>query len=1058
MKHLNLTILALLLSLASFAQVAPITGPSTICDGYTGTMSDATPGGTWTISPMTYAAIGPTTGVVTGIAPGVATVTYTLGTYTATHMVTIEALPGPISCPSSVCVGQVFTPTDPTPGGVWSTSTVTVLSISGTGIVIGAGAGIANLTYTTMMGCSNLTTITVNPVPAAITGSPVVCLGGTTTLSDISSGGIWISTTVPVAYIGSTTGIVSGVALGTANITYTLITGCFSSVIVTVTTTPSVYAVTGGGSFCSGGPGLAIGLSNSDLGVSYQLYNGGSPVGSPVAGTGTTLSFGTMTTAGTYTVVANAGTSCAATMSGSAVITVNPAPAIYILSGGGTVCSGGPGLSLVLSGSDIGVTYQLFVSGIAMGLAVTGTGAPITWPPTTMAGTYSVIATNTATSCTAAMGSATITTGTTPTVYSITGGGSYCSGGSGVHVNLSNSTVGVSYQLYNGGSPVGGALAGTAMMLDFGLETAVGTYTVVANPGTSCSTTMSGSVTVSISPFPTAYAVTGGGSYCTGGSGVAVGLSGSSSTDVYTLYNGGTFVSIISGTGSALSFGTISAAGTYTVMADEGSSCGTYMTGSAVVSITPIVVPAVSITATPGTIICPGAVVAFSANPTSGGVSPSYSWSVNGIFVGTGSSYSFPPGAGDLVGVTMTSSAFCASPTTVTSSVTMTVITPPTITATATPLFCGGGVDLTASGGVSYSWSPITGLLCPSCGYDTLYPSTTTTYTVTGTDGTGCTGTATLTVDGNSISGYISYTGTPSAGDFTIWLVQFNPIDSSILATDSTANCVYNGMPYYEFMDKPAGNYLVKAKLNSSIPGTTGYAPTYGLSSATWDMAATITHAASADSMHINMIYGTVPAGPGFVAGYVYAGAGKNTSGDAPAPNLTIYLINTAGQIVTYAITATDGSYTFSGIAEGSYYIYPESYKYYTTPSALVTLAPGSDTATAINFKQHNTLGTITPYDFTKVPQPVINTTGISIYPNPTTGNLNILWTNQATGNATISVSDMTGREVYTTSYRINASSGKTEIDLGSLENGIYLINIKSDKVLYSGKLARISN
>jgi len=997
MKHLNLTILALLLSLATFAQVAPITGPSTICDGYTGTMSDATPGGTWTISPMSYAAIGATTGVVTGLAPGVATVTYTLGTYTATHMVTLEALPGPITCPASICVDGVFSPTDPTPGGTWSSSIVTVLSISGLGYVTGVSPGTAILTYTAITGCSTFTTVTVDPAPPPITGSLVVCEYSTTTLSDATPGGVWASSGPTTAWIGSSTGIATGVGGGTTTITYMLPSGyCFATAVLTVNPTSAIYTVTGGGSFCAGSAGMAVGITNSDIGSTYTLYNGGSYV-TTVAGTGSAISFGTMTTGGTYTVVANAGTSCAATMSGSAVITVNPAPAIYILSGGGTVCSGGPGLSLVLSGSDIGVTYQLFVSGIALGLAVTGTGAPITWPPTTMAGTYSVIATNTATSCTAAMGSATITTGTTPTVYSITGGGSYCSGGSGVHVNLSNSTVGVSYQLYNGGSPVGGALAGTAMMLDFGLETAVGTYTVVANPGTSCSTTMSGSVTVSISPFPTAYAVTGGGSYCTGGSGVAVGLSGSSSTDVYTLYNGGTFVSIISGTGSALSFGTISAAGTYTVMADEGSSCGTYMTGSAIVSITSLVVPAVSITASPGTTICSGAVVAFSANPTSGGISPTYSWTVGGTVVGAGSIYSYIPGAGDVIGVTMTSSAFCASPTTATSSVTMTVITP-TITATATPLFCGGGVDLTASGGVSYSWSPITGLLCPSCGYDTLYPSATTIYTVTGTDGTGCTGTATVTVDGNSISGYISYTGTPSAGDFTIWLVQFNPIDSSILATDSTANCVYNGMPYYEFMDKPAGNYLVKAKLNSSIPGTTGYAPTYGLSSATWDLAATITHAASADSMHINMIYGTVPAGPGFVAGYVYAGAGKNTSGDAPAPNLTIYLINTSGQIVTYAITGTDGSYTFSGIAEGSYYIYPESYKYYTTPSALVTLAPGSDTATAINFKQHNTLGTITPYDFTKVPQPVINTTGLSIYPNPTTGNLNILWTNQATG------------------------------------------------------------
>ncbi len=1060
MKHLNLTILALLLSLATFAQVAPITGPSTICDGSSGTMSDATPGGTWTTSSSIYAAIDPTTGVVTGISPGVATVTYTLGTYTATHMVTIEALPGYITCPSSVCVGQVFTPTDPTTGGVWSTYPVTVLSISGTGIVIGAGAGIADLTYTTMMGCSKFTTITVNPVPAAITGSPVVCLGGTTTLSDISSGGIWISTTVPVAYIGSTTGIVSGVALGTANITYTLITGCFSSVIVTVTTTPSVYAVTGGGSFCSGGPGLAIGLSNSDLGVSYQLYNGGSPVGSPVAGTGTTLSFGTMTTAGTYTVVANAGTSCAATMSGSAIITVNPAPAIYILSGGGTVCSGGPGLSLVLSGSDIGVTYQLFVSGIALGLAVTGTGAPITWPPTTMAGTYSVIATNTATSCTAAMGSATITTGTTPTVYSITGGGSYCSGGSGVHLGLSISTTGINYSLYAGTTLVSTVPGVTGTPLDFGWVTTAGSYTVVAtNPATGCTSTTS-AVAIAIDPLPTAYTIIGGGPYCAGGTGDDITLSGSDAGTEYQLYNGTTPVgTLIVGTGLPLDFGLQTVAGTYTVVGiNPATGCTNNMSGSAVVSITSIIVPSVTITATPGTTVCAGTTVTFTATLSGGGSLPSYMWFKNSAPVSASSTYSYTPSDGDEIYLNLTSSAPCASPASVTSNTDTMTVDVPTITATATTLSCGGAVALSSSGGISYSWSPTTGLPCPGCATDTLNPSTTTIYTVTGTDGTGCTGTATVTVDGNSISGYISYTGTPSAGDFTIWLVQFNPIDSSILATDSTANCVYNGMPYYEFMDKPAGNYLVKAKLNSSIPGTTGYAPTYGLSSPTWDMAATITHAASADSMHINMIYGTVPAGPGFVAGYVYAGAGKNTSGDAPAPNLTIYLINTAGQIVTYAITGTDGSYTFSGIAEGSYYIYPESYKYYTTPSALVTLAPGSDTATAINFKQHNTLGTITPYDFTKVPQPVINTTGLSIYPNPTTGNLNIQWTNQTTGNATISVSDMTGREVYTTYYRINASSGKTEIDLGSLENGIYLINIKSDKVLYSGKLVRISN
>ena len=87
---------------------------------------------------------------------------------------------------------------------------------------------------------------------------------------------------------------------------------------------PTAYAVTGSGSFCQDGLGLAVGLSNSDIGVNYQLYSGETAVGSPVSGTGSAINFGNQT-AGTYTVTAtNATTSITASMTGSAVITANP--------------------------------------------------------------------------------------------------------------------------------------------------------------------------------------------------------------------------------------------------------------------------------------------------------------------------------------------------------------------------------------------------------------------------------------------------------------------------------------------------------------------------------------------------------------------------------------------------------------------------------------------------------------------------------------------------------------------------------------------------------------
>lgn len=101
-------------------------------------------------------------------------------------------------------------------------------------------------------------------------------------------------------------------------------------VTVTVTvccTPPTVYSVTGGGSYCSGGSGMAVGLSGSQSGISYQLYRNGSAVGAAVAGTGSAISFGNQTVAGTYTVksVAN-GTYCGADMNGSAVVSITPLP------------------------------------------------------------------------------------------------------------------------------------------------------------------------------------------------------------------------------------------------------------------------------------------------------------------------------------------------------------------------------------------------------------------------------------------------------------------------------------------------------------------------------------------------------------------------------------------------------------------------------------------------------------------------------------------------------------------------------------------------------------
>ncbi len=91
---------------------------------------------------------------------------------------------------------------------------------------------------------------------------------------------------------------------------------------------PNVFTVIGGGSFCAAGLGVIVGLNGSQVGVKYQLYRDGSiVVGSPVGGTGSSISFGNQNIAGTYTVKTTSdGCYCIATMIGSAQLNMVPIP------------------------------------------------------------------------------------------------------------------------------------------------------------------------------------------------------------------------------------------------------------------------------------------------------------------------------------------------------------------------------------------------------------------------------------------------------------------------------------------------------------------------------------------------------------------------------------------------------------------------------------------------------------------------------------------------------------------------------------------------------------
>ena len=86
------------------------------------------------------------------------------------------------------------------------------------------------------------------------------------------------------------------------------------------------------------------------------------------------------------------------------VVTIEPAPGIFNVTGGGEICDDDEiGTAVGLDDSETGVNYQLLLDGVDLGAPVAGTGNAISFGNQTAAGTYTVVATVVETGCSITM-------------------------------------------------------------------------------------------------------------------------------------------------------------------------------------------------------------------------------------------------------------------------------------------------------------------------------------------------------------------------------------------------------------------------------------------------------------------------------------------------------------------------------------------------------------------------------------------------------------------------------------------------------------------------------
>jgi len=285
-----------------------ISGTTSLCSGLTTTWTGSYAGGVWTSSNTGIFTVNSSSGLVTGVAAGTATITYTVTisscVFTATGSITITAGTTPtFAALGPYCVGG-------TPGALPATSTNSIAGTWSPATISTAAPGTTTYTFTPSVPCATTTTmsVTVNsPLTATITagGPTTFCNGGSVVLT--ASGGssyLWSN--------GATTTSISANIPGsyTARVT----SGCgspASAAIVVTVNAPAVAIITGNATICIGMNSVlsaASSIAGSGTITGYQWWYDNGTTNTAISGaTGVTY---TATNAGNYSVVITDSNGC----------------------------------------------------------------------------------------------------------------------------------------------------------------------------------------------------------------------------------------------------------------------------------------------------------------------------------------------------------------------------------------------------------------------------------------------------------------------------------------------------------------------------------------------------------------------------------------------------------------------------------------------------------------------------------------------------------------------------------------------------------------------------
>ncbi|WP_435356044.1 PA14 domain-containing protein [Emticicia sp. SJ17W-69] len=743
---------------------------------------------TSTLSSTTYYKV-----IITQTGNGCGSVTSTASTITvvAAPTVSVSASNG------TICAGGTSVLTANVVGGTgtttyqWQSSSdnVSFSNISGATSVTYTTSALSSTTYYKVIitqtgnGCGSVTstastiTVVAAPTVSVSASNGTICAGGTSVLTATVVGGTgtttyqWQSSNDNVSFTnisGATSVTYTTPSLSSTTYYKVIITqtgnGCgsvtSSASTITVVAAPTVSVTASNGTICTGGTSILTANVVGGTGTTtYQWQSSSDNISFSNISGATSVTYTTSTLSSTTyykVIITQTGNGCGSVTSTASTITVVAAPTVSVSASNGTICIGG---TSVLTANVVGgtgtTTYQWQSSNDNVSFTNISGATSVTYTTPSLSSTtyYKVIITQTGNGCGSVTSTAsTITVLPDPTVSVTASNGTICvSGTSVLTANVVGGTGTTTYQWQSSSDNVSFSNISGATSVTYTTSTLSSTTyykVIITQTGNGCGSVTSSASTITVVAAPTVSVTASNGTICAGGTSVltatVVGGTGTTTYQWQSSSDNVSFTNISGATSVSYTTSSLSSTTYYKVIITQtGNGCGSVTSAASTIIVNAF--PSAPVTTSANR--CGTGTVVLTTSGCVGGTVSWYNSATGGSAFATGLSYTTPS-------LTAPSSVSyyveCSTNGCVSTSrniVTATANIIPTATAISNYPILGGTLNLSATGGDTYSWSGPNNFTS-TLQEESIAPVTASmqgTYTVTVTVN-GCTATATTSM------------------------------------------------------------------------------------------------------------------------------------------------------------------------------------------------------------------------------------------------------------------------------------------------------------------------